>query len=147
MKRAFSLLETIIVLLVIAIISSVAIYQNFFTLEKANIVQLKTEVALIQNGINRAYEKRQLLQEMAVFPSSLDDSMSNQVNEKLFENVLEYPVFATTSSEQLLGKWIKESNNEYSVVISSSELLSFVYDKSDGTFKCDSSHNVCKELY
>ncbi len=145
--KAFTFVETLIVLVITSILASVAVYKGFFSLEKANFIQIKSDVALIRSAIIKKYNKALLLGEAQNYPLQLDNALSNIHNTRLFDNILEYPVFSTSHSEKNVAKWIKESNSTYSIYVTSSENLIFSYDKTKGTFDCDFSQTLCKELY
>ncbi len=145
--KAFTFIETLVVLLIISIIASVAVYKSFFSLEKAHLLQIKSDIALIRNAIIKKHNQSLLLGNVNRYPTKLDDALSNIANEKLFDDVLDYPIFSTSHTQKELSKWIKESKTIYSIYLTSSNSVSFNYDQNKGTFECDFQNKLCKELY
>jgi general secretion pathway protein G len=130
MKNTFSLLEVIFVITVISIISLVAIPKFFYNIDNANIIKLKSDVALIREKINQEKNRQILLN----LPLSLDDLESSNI----------MPPLTTTNSA---GQWSKVSTNHYKAWINSTIFVEFKYNKNSFTFDCDIATNqYCKEL-
>jgi type II secretory pathway pseudopilin PulG len=147
MKNAFSIFEIIIVLVIIAMISGVATYKLFFSTNKANTLKIKTEVALIQQGLTQSYNRAILKGNESSYYAVLDDAQNNNKNEPLFSKILDFPIVSTSVAQSKIGYWIKQNNRVYEVVVSKHERLSFIYDDKKGTFECNMSKPLCKKLY
>ena len=146
MKKSFTLLETIIVVLIIAIISSVGLYKLFFNLDSANILKVKTEINLIKNAITKKHNENILKNSGDEF-ESLDDTSINTKNQILFSNVLDHILISTNSHEKSVAKWIKVSQKSYEIYISKDQSIVFDFDSAHATFDCDFENALCKELY
>ena len=146
MKKAFSLLEIIIVIVIIGILASVAMNKLFFSLDSAHMLHVKTEINLIKNAIAKKSNKEILLGKSLTL-KQLDDAGVNTKGEFLFSNLLNTPIISTNETQKALSKWIKLSNNQYKIYISNEESITFTYDNSALSFECDLKKSLCKELY
>lgn len=146
MKKAFSLLEIIIVIVIIGILASVSINKLFFSLDSAHLLQVKTEINIIKNAIVKKSNKEILLGKNFVL-NRLDDTPINTKGELLFSAVLTRPIISTNEREKTVSKWIKLSNNQYKIYISNEESIIFDYDSTALSFDCDFKTSLCKELY
>jgi type II secretory pathway pseudopilin PulG len=121
MKKGFSLLEIIFIITIIAIISVFAIPKLFDNIDRANIVKLKADVALIRNEINKIKNK-QILSNSTVVLDNIDNIIPTK-------------------------QWEKISTNKYKASINSDTYVEFDYDKNNFTFDCDVSTDIyCKDL-
>lgn len=150
MKKAFSLLEIIFVLAIVALVSSFMLKSGMQFLEKANLTKTKTEIALIRNAINTLKNQR-ILKGLSEFPAVLDNAQINTQNELLFsgtpqEKLLDFPLIAATTAQKEVGSFIKTGSNTYEVYVDKQNTVEFTYNPSEGTFSCDYANEFCKEL-
>lgn len=143
MHKAFSLLELLIVIATISIILTFAIPKFNNITSTSKITELKSNLALIRNGINK-FKTDQILLAQSSNITSLDSAIVDKNNEFLFTKVIEFSIVSTTSSINEIGKWIKNSEVSYSYVLSSSKKVLFSLE--DNNFKCKSSFEICKEI-
>ena len=146
MKPSFSLFEMIIVIVLIAIISSMGIYKLFFTLDNTHELEVKTQVQLIKNAIVQKQNEHILLGEEVVI-NSLDDASINTPSQVLFSHILQQTILSSSTAESTVAKWIKIAHNQYKINLSKDQSLVFTYDKNNATFECDYNNLACKELY
>lgn len=151
MKKAFSLLEIIFAIVVIVIISSYAINKYVDSIEKANYVKIKAEVALINNAINQLYSNQTLLGNSDFKLERLDDAQTDSSGQNLFNGydqyiLLDEVILSTSENEKKLGYWIKISNKEYKVYFRKDLSLNFYLDNENNLFSCDKDNSLCKEL-
>ena len=139
MKKSFSLLELITVIALISILLAFFIPKGLDSLNKTMTSKIKSEIALIRNGISKKITSNRLLNKDLDF--ILDDADIEADKSRLFTNILDYPLLSTTSSKKELGQWIKSSSNSYKVYLSSNEFLDFRYK--DLVFECRSSKELC----
>lgn len=133
----------IIVIVLIAIIGSYAIPKFTNMSYKANITTLKSQLALIQNGITNQKNKNILLsntQELI----SLDSASSNNSGEKLFTKVIDFSIISTNNTKKEQAMWAKISNNSYSFYLLSDK--SVLFSLEDGKFLCKSEAELCGEV-
>ncbi|AXX89618.1 hypothetical protein [Arcobacter suis] len=141
--KSFSLIEIIVVILLIAIITSFAIPKFTNMNYNANISTLKSQISLIQNGIVKNKNKNILLSNNQEI-TTLDDATLNSSGEKLFSKIIDFSIISTNNSKKESGMWAKISNNSYDFYLSSDKNISFSFD--DGKFLCKSSVELCKEI-
>lgn len=141
--KSFSLIEIIVVILLIAIITSFAIPKFTNMNYNANISTLKSQISLIQNGIVKNKNKNILLSNNQEI-TTLDDATLNSNGEKLFSKIIDFSIISTNNTKKESGMWAKISNNSYDFYLSSDKNISFSFD--DGKFLCKSSVELCKEI-
>ncbi|MGB7402928.1 MAG: type II secretion system protein [Arcobacter sp.] len=151
MKKAFSLLEIIVVVLIVGLLGAFAINKFFYSIDKSNNFKIKSDVALINSAINRTYSNQVLLGNSTFTLNRLDDASINTAGESLFVGYNEYillDVVILSSSEEKkeLGKWIKTSQTTYKAYLSKDKVITFEFDNNKGTFTCKKSDEVCKEF-
>lgn len=144
MYKALSILEIIIVILIIAIILTFAIPKFNSISYNSNLTKLKSDVFLIQNGINELKKKSILLQNENS-EVILDEASVNTSSQKLFENILQFPLISSSKNEYKEASWIKISSSSYSYVLSKEQIVSFKL--SNDVFECKSPDEICKDLY
>lgn len=151
MKKAFSLIEIIITIVIISIVSTFAFNKFFHSLEESNFLKIKAEVALINNAINQLYSNQTLLGNNSFTLEKLDEADINSANETLFNGYDEYIlldelILSTSEEKKKLGFWIKLSDTNYKVYFSKDKSLEFLLDKETILFSCDDSIELCKEF-
>ncbi len=129
-------------LLIVAIITTFAMTKFNQVTNKAYLVTLKSQLALIQSGISKQKNKNILLSN---FPniSSLDDASTNVNNQELFKKVIDFSILSTNTSDRKLGSWAKVSQNSYIFYLESNP-INFVLE--NNSFVCKSQEDICKEL-
>lgn len=142
MKRAFSLIEIIIVIVIISIVTSFLIGKYANSLTNSTKITIKADIALINSSISKQNSKNTLLNEEKI--SSLDNATFDQKNSLLFTKVLDKPLVSTNQIEKSLGKWIKISSNRYRVFFEKDKYLEYQFI--DNSFKCKSSLELCMEF-
>ncbi|MEA3513501.1 MAG: prepilin-type N-terminal cleavage/methylation domain-containing protein [Campylobacterota bacterium] len=137
-KNAFSLIEIIFVISIVSIISVVVIPKINNSLNKTNLIKLRGDILLIQDGIAQ-YKNKLLLKNNYIDFDRLDDD-----DIKLFSIVLSSPILS--SNEQKIGSWSKTSHNNYKVYIDNINSVEFSFDIVDKSFTCNKNNIYCEEL-
>ena len=142
-KKAFSTLEIVIFIVVIATILSFLLpkFDTFF--EKSDLLKLKSDISLINNGIQKEKSKNILIQKYGDI-NKLDDANIDSEKEKLFEYILDFPFISTSKNESKNGYWAKVSVDKY-IFFTRKNQYEFLLK--NGQFLCVSSEEICKELY
>ncbi|MDN5072427.1 type II secretion system protein [Aliarcobacter butzleri] len=140
--KAFSLIEIIVVLLIVAIITTFAMTKFNQVTNKTHLVTLKSQLALIQSGISKQKNKNILLSNLPNI-SSLDEASTNVNNQELFKKVIDFSILSTNTSDRKLGSWAKVSQNSYIFYLESNP-INFVLE--NNSFVCKSKEDICKEL-
>lgn len=151
MKKAFSLLEIIIVIVLISIISIFAFPKLFLNITNASYAKIKSDVSLIRSAIVYNRNQNIISGKGEAYIQFLDNAKINTSNEKLFlgindEEMLKYPIISISSEKIEIGKWIKTSENNYKIYINNLESVEFIYDSTKGTFDCNYDEELCKDL-
>jgi len=141
MKKAFSLLEIIFVIVVISIISSFLVNKYNSSISTTTKIGVKADIALINSAIRKKNSQKLLLNESKI--TFLDKASINQKSTTLFDNILDIPKISTNENEKELGKWIKTSNYKYKVYIEKNQYIEYQF--TNDSFKCISSLELCKE--
>lgn len=138
MKKGFSLIEIVFVLMIIAVIITTAVSKFDTAFNNTYLTKIKADILQIRAGIQK-YKNKMILANSNQTLTTLDDNSLN-----LFNLVLENPIIA--SNEAKATSWSKASATSYNVFIDNSTQLLFTYDASNHTFDCDISNSICKEL-
>lgn len=133
----------IIVIVLIAIIGSFAIPKFTNMNYNANLTTLKSQLALIQNGIINQKRKDILLSNIQEI-TSLDNASQDTIGEKLFNKVVDFLVISTNNSKKESGKWAKVSKNSYIFYVLSDKPFLFSFENEK--FLCKSDSELCKEI-
>lgn len=133
----------IIVIVLIAIIGSFAIPKFTNISYKANITTLKSQLALIQNGITNQKSKNILLFNNYEI-ISLDEASFNNSRDKLFSKVIDFSIISTNNTKKESGMWAKISNNFYTFYLSTDKNIEFSFENEN--FLCKSSVELCSEI-
>lgn len=136
-------MEIIIAIILIAIITSFAIPKFTNLNYNKNITTLKSQLALIQNGIVNQKSKNILLSNNQEI-DSLDEATLNSNGEKLFSKVIDFSIISTNNTKKESGMWAKISNNSYTFYLSSDKNIEFSFENEK--FLCKSSVELCKEI-
>lgn len=142
MKKAFSFLEIIIVILIISIISTFLIIKTSSSLEFVNKTNINADIAQIRSSISKENSKNVLLNDTSIL--KLDDANIEEEKSLLFSNILDKPLISTNSLKKEIGKWIKTSSNKYKIYITNEEYLEFEF--TNNSFNCISSIELCKDF-
>ena len=142
MKKAFSLFELIIVLIVVSILATFIIIKSSDSLDYSNKTKIKSEIALIRNALTKKQTSNTLLNNQQEIV--LDDALINKKDNELFENILDITFLSTTIDEKVNGKWIKTAENTYKTFLDEDTNLEFKYENK--SFLCKSEISLCKEF-
>ncbi|WP_458699641.1 type II secretion system protein [Sulfurospirillum sp. 1307] len=152
MKKAFTMIELVFVIVVLGILAGVALPRLLAPADDARLVKVKSDISSIRSAISLLKNKNILEGNMTNngYPTALDDASLNTEDEELFDGndtigtLLTYPIYSKNS-----GGWKKTGVNQYSVNVSNKNVV-FTYDSSTGKFDCNTSNgtygDVCLEL-
>jgi general secretion pathway protein G len=152
MKKAFTMIELIFVIVILGILASVAVSKMAVTRDDAIIVKGKSQVAAIRNAITLMRNKNMLQGLGASWPSKLDRlaGATSTDGAAIFgydtstsddKKLLDYPLYAKNAD----GHWRKTANNTYAFKVMDTD-VSFTYTASNGQFDCSHTGQYCKAL-
>ncbi len=142
-KKAFSTLEIVIFIVVIATILSFLLPKLNTFLENSDLVKLKSDIALIKNGIQKEKSKNILIQQYGNI-NKLDGAKIDVKNEKLFEYILDFPIISTSTNESKNGYWAKVLDDKY---IFFTRKHNYEFLLKDSQFLCVSSEKLCEDIF
>ncbi len=135
MRRAFTVVEVIFVIVVLGILAAVALPKFKAMLGQADISKAKSTIAAVRSGL-QVYKNKHILLGQSPYPSTLDSD-----NNHLFDKVLPYAI----SPSGKPGGWSK-ANDRYIFHVDGSQKLVFKYDSTSGRFLCDPDQTTPAEL-
>ena len=132
MRRAFTMLELVFVIVILGILAGIAAPKLFATRDDAVIAKARADLASIKSGIANAY------------------------NANMLTGNFTYPVLSGSSGllfDNVLGDGIKEnseqgwsrSGNTYSFNFKGVS-TTFTYNRTNGSFSCPNNDKLCKQL-
>ncbi len=122
----------------ISITAAIAIPKLSNSLNKTNLLKIKTDILLIREAL-ASYKTKQLLSTDSSTLEILEEDDSS-----LFSNILSTPIVSSNLHKST--HWSKQSNSSYIVWIDSDISLEFFYDNINYTFTCKESKPYCKDL-
>ena len=131
MKKSFTLMEIIFVIVVLGILAVVALPRVFSGVSSAEISRVKSDLTTIRDAILNKYNSNVLTGNDSC-PSLEKDTNDNY----LFENVLSYPI-----KKNATPKWDGDGI-DYNVTLSDNSVIKFKYDNTPSSgclFKCVSN--------
>jgi len=135
-------LEIIITVVIVAILLSFILPKANIYLQKNDILKLKSDIVLIQNGLQKAKTKRVLSGENQNI-TFLDSAKIDTKGEELFSNILNLPIISTTTKDKENGLWAKVSNNKYMFF---TKAKTYEFSLENSSFICISKKIDCEEL-
>ncbi len=149
MKKAFTMIELVFVIVIIGILASVAIPRLAVTRDDAVLVKGKSQVAAIRSGIAMQKSQNLLQGDTAgghYYPSKLDNDTNNTLfwfSDGNTSNILETPIYAKNAD----GHWTETNNTRYIFHLNSGD-IPFDYQPATGSFDCHllTTSQTCKDL-
>ena len=128
-KQSFTLIEFIFIILIIAVISSIAISKISISTTPTNIISCKNDFHIISLAIKNKLQNN-------IFNNTSNDFYLED-NNILFSNILN----SFNSST-----WIKKSDNIYNCILNKQQYIQFTYNHNTNIFICDKTQKLCKEV-
>ena len=127
MKKAFTLIELVFVIVILGILATVAIPKLIVTRDDAEIAKAKSQIAAVRSGI-QLKRNEMILSGTQGYPTSLEDGaccfggiLSTRIEERKDDNSY---------------GWKKNTDDSYTIN-TNKEQVKFTYDKDKGSFKCE----------
>ncbi len=145
MKKAFTMIELVFVIVVLGILSSIAISKMAVTRDDAMLVKGKSQVSAIRSAIT-LQRSMKMMSGKGANPAHLDtlsdaehltgnlfdyDTNSSTLPANNVNKLLDYPIVAKNSN----GGWIKASADHYVFKVMNVD-VNFTYTSSTGSFDC-----------
>ena len=126
MKKAFTLIELVFVIVILGILATVAIPKLIVTRDDAEIAKAKSQIAAVRSGI-QLKRNEMILSGTQGYPTSLEDGTC------CFGGILSTRI-EKRKDDNSYG-WQKENDGSYTIN-TNKEKVKFTYSDSDGSFKC-----------
>lgn len=127
MKKAFTLIELVFVIVILGILATVAIPKLIVTRDDAEIAKAKSQIAAVRSGI-QLKRNEMILSGTQGYPTNLEDGaccfggiLSTRIEERKDDNSY---------------GWKKDTDGSYTIN-TNKEQVKFTYDKDTGSFKCE----------
>jgi len=150
MRKAFTMMELVFVIVVIGILSAIAIPKFSATRDDAKVSKARATVAALRNAVATERQKR-ILRGYFTDISSLGGSTGNGVT--LFDyfdgttsgnRVLEYPIRSCAGSGST-GCWVKTSDTTYDYKMPGTG-TTVTFTLSNNRFDCTHTDTNCRKL-
>lgn len=126
MKKAFTLIELVFVIVILGVLATVAIPKLIVTRDDAEIAKAKSQIAAVRSGI-QLKRNEMILSGQQGYPADLEDGtccfggiLSTRIEERKDDNSY---------------GWKKDTDGSYTIN-TNKEQVKFTYDKDTGSFKC-----------
>ena len=129
MKKAFTMIELIFVIVALGILAMVALPRLASSKEDAEITRVKAEIAAIRSAIQTYRGANILAQKGSGYPEKLD--------KKTIEEI--------TNGTKLGKNWsVNDAGDTLTLTIG--ETTTFKYDKTKGSLTCQASDTLCEKI-
>ena len=129
MKKAFTMVELIFVIVILGILAMVALPRLAGSKKDAEITRAKAEIAAIRSAI-QTYRGANLLSQKpgSGYPEKLDEKTIAEI----------------TNGTKLGSNWTVNDDNTLTLTIG--ETTTFKYDKTKGSLTCQASDTLCGKI-
>lgn len=127
MKKAFTLIELVFVIVILGILATVAIPKLIVTRDDAEIAKAKSQIAAVRSGI-QLKRNEMILSGQQGYPTSLEDGTC------CFGGILSTRI-EKRKDDNSYG-WDIGTDKTYTIK-TNKEKVKFTYNSGDGSFKCE----------
>lgn len=140
MKKAFTMIELIFVIVLLGILASVALPRLSGSKKDAEITKARAQISAIRSGI-QTKRSGALMAGNALTSGGYLASLEDEGSEYLFSKVMN-PGIKPGGNDTVWGG----KSPSYTLKLSGESAVTFTYSSADGTFKCDGNESLCKIL-
>lgn len=133
MKKAFTLIELVFVIVILGVLATVAIPKLIVTRDDAEIAKAKSQIAAVRSGI-QLKRNENILKGTQGFPKATE----LESGDCCFGGILSTKI-EQRKDDNSYG-WQKETDSSYTIN-TNKEKVKFTYSDSDGSFKCEDATN------
>ncbi len=154
MRKAFTMVEVVFVIVVIGILAAIAVPRFSATRDDATLTKARTTVASIRSALSTEVQKRQMAGDYT--PISNLGGEENKHDKAIFDffdgdrqngRILEYPPHSCKTASSR-GCWMRTGENTYRYYFPASIGDSVDFQVNNNRFECDSSSSdaLCAKL-
>jgi len=141
MKKAFTMIEMVFVIVVLGILAAIAVPRFAATRTDADITKGRADIATIRSAIV-SERQGQLIQGVTTYISKLSENTTTLFTGDGSRKLLMYGIVAKNAN----GHWEGASGGlSYTYKVDGST-VTFTYTPADGKFTCDRAGAMCKML-
>lgn len=133
MKKAFTLIELVFVIVILGVLATVAIPKLIVTRDDAEIAKAKSQIAAVRSGI-QLKRNEMILSGTQGYPKATD----LEDGDCCFGGILSTKIEKRKDGNSY--GWDKKADGIYTIN-TNKEQVEFKYDNSDGSFKCEDATN------
>ena len=141
MKKAFTLIEMVFVIVILGILAAVAIPRFSATRTDADITKGRADVSAIRSAIISERQSRLITGDSSYIANGTGAGQMDSGG--LFGGVLTYPIANVSGTN---GKWSATAGSGTYVFQSGGSTETFTYDATTGKFDCNHANQLCKDL-
>ena len=130
MKKAFTMVELIFVIVILGILAMVALPRLAGSKKDAEITRAKAEIAAIRSAIQTYRGANLLAQKGSGYPEKLDEKTIAEI----------------TNGTKLSEKYWKVSDKGDQLTLKIGEGTTFTYDNSTGRLTCPNTDSLCEKI-
>lgn len=130
MKKAFTMIELVFVIVVLGILAMVALPRLASSKEDAEITRVKAEIAAIRSAIQTHRGAKLLAQKGNGYP----DALNKETIEKI------------TNGTKLGKNWNLDDKGDALTVTIAGKKTTFKYDKTKGSLTCPNTDPLCSKI-
>jgi len=155
MKKAFTMIELVFVIVVLGILAAVALPKFGPIVEDAKLAAGKSTVSSIRSAIVSERQSN-LIKGTSSYPAFLDDEAAPFIEgQELFDgngtgandiSILTYPIYAKNSGGGWMKTGVTANTATYRYIISTARDVNFTYTIANGRFDCDHTKADCKRM-
>lgn len=133
MKKAFTLIELVFVIVILGVLATVAIPKLIVTRDDAEIAKAKSQIAAVRSGI-QLKRNEMILSGTQGYPKATD----LEDGDCCFGGILSTKIEKRKDGNSY--GWDKKADGIYTIN-TNKEQVEFKYNNSDGSFKCEDATN------
>lgn len=132
MKKAFTMVELIFVIVILGILAMVALPRLAGSKKDAEITRAKAEIAAIRSAIQTYRGANLLAQKGSGYPDDLKTTTIEEI----------------TNGTKLGSNWsVNEAGNELTLTIAGAgQPATFTYSKATGSLTCPNTNDLCRKI-
>lgn len=139
MKKAFTVLELVFVIVILGILAAIGTSKLFSVMETKAISKFNDEYMMVTSSISSEFAKT-ISKGRFEFPKTLEKLAKDGSKEDIgfvFDAIIpKHRILASDIKDIKKGSWVYNSANNYSFYINANKIIKLNYDVNSGKLKC-----------